>query len=51
LIIADDANTVMDVVGRGCDVQPLAEIASRIPATIVCFNPPRIASTIPARIQ
>jgi hypothetical protein len=41
--MADDANTVMDVVA-GCDgeLQPLAEATNRIPTTIVCFNRPHI---------
>jgi len=44
LIIADDANTVMDVVaGCDCEVQPLAETASRAPAAIVCLIRARIA--------
>jgi hypothetical protein len=42
LIIADDANTVMDVVDCGCELHPLAETTNRIPAAIVCFNRPRI---------
>jgi hypothetical protein len=60
LIIADDAYTVMDVVGCGCPLQPLAETANSTPAAIVCFNRPRIgpdhtwsrsASWIPARMS
>jgi hypothetical protein len=44
LIIADDANTVMDVVaGCDCESQPLAETTNRIPTAIVRFNRPRIA--------
>ncbi len=43
LIIADDANTVMDVVaGCDCEPQPLAKTTDRIPTAIVCFNPARI---------
>ena len=43
LIIADDANTVMDVVaGCDCELQPLAKTADRVPTAIVCFNPTRI---------
>jgi hypothetical protein len=43
LIIADDANTVMDVVaGCDCESQPLAETTNRIPTAIVRFNWPRI---------
>ena len=43
LIIADDANTVMDVVaGSDCELQPLAETTNSIPTAIVCFNPTRI---------
>jgi hypothetical protein len=43
VIMADDANTVMDVVA-GCDgeLQPLAEATNRIPTAIVCFNRPHI---------
>jgi hypothetical protein len=43
LIIADDANTVMDVIA-GCDgeLQPLAETANRAPAATVCLNRARI---------
>jgi hypothetical protein len=43
LTIADDANTVMDVVaGSDCELQPLAETTNSIPTAIVCFNPTRI---------
>src|SRR4029077_16037521 len=43
LIIADDANTVMDVVaGCDCELPPLAGTSNRIPTAIVCFNRRRI---------
>jgi hypothetical protein len=43
LIIAEEANTVMDVVeGCDCELQPLAETTNTIAATIVCFKPARI---------
>jgi hypothetical protein len=44
LIIADDAYTVIDVVGTGCDcaLQPLAVTTKTIPAAIVRSNRPRI---------
>src|SRR5205807_2592574 len=44
LVIADDAYTVMDVVGAGwdCELQPLAVTINRVAAAIVCFNRRRI---------
>jgi hypothetical protein len=45
LIIAEDANTVMDVVaGCDCELQPLAEIANTNPAAIICVNRLRIGA-------
>jgi hypothetical protein len=45
LIIADEAKTVMDVVGGcDCELHPLTKTANTTPAVIARFNRPRIAS-------
>ena len=42
LIIADDANTVIDVVGCDCAPHPLAETVNSTSTVITCFNRLRI---------
>jgi hypothetical protein len=42
--MADDAYTVMDVVGRGCEGQALAETTNSVLVADVSFNRRRIGS-------